>query len=766
VWSPRGQPQFHHGCCDIVPPRWGPAAGRCLEAIPAIESNVTRPRNPARVLKPIGQRRTPVFRSLAVGVALLGCVGEEPTAPPEAAAAPPRHVVLITLDTTRADALGVYGQLLPATPNIDRMSGEGLRFSNVMTASPSTFPSHATIMTGKFPPAHGVRSNAGYVLPAVHETLAEALSRNGFVTAAEIAAPVIGRRSGLDQGFDVYRDTSSAEVELKVIKTVPKQDAGAVPPKANVVHLEERMASDVTDRAIEFIGAHKADPFFLWLHYFDPHAFYAAPAEFRMRITDPYLAEVSYADSEIGRVLGMIRRLEIEPETLVVLTADHGEGRGQHDEDNHAFFVYDTTMRVPLILWGSSLIRPGTLVDSLVRTVDIAPTVVDLLGLPPLEGAQGQSLAPLIRGTSKDLELAGYGESAELVAFGSSAIRTFREGRWKYIHKLEPELYDVVADPGETSNLASSHPEIVERLRARMAELVRDGSGLEGAAEVPADATMRLRLQSLGYAALLPSSELADSLSSMELSGTDPSEHVDDIRLLSHALGAEEQHRFDRAAERFVLLWQKYHTASFGLYRAEALIQQRKFGAAIEQLEEIVERFPDNSRFLAALGDALIKAGRLDDARKQLSAALGIDRCDAQARALLANVAFFENRYSEQHEILRVGVLECPRATELWNNYAYALATSPDAALRDGQEALRLASAVTGGDVRNNPAHIDTLAAAHAELGDFEAAIAASNRSIQIASESRSTGGSELLDQLKTHRSRFSGGQALRDPSE
>ncbi len=707
---------------------------------------------------------------IAVAGLLINCGGEDPPAPElDPVVVPPIHVVLITLDTTRADALGVYGQALPTTPHIDRMSGEGLRFEHAMTSAPNTLPSHATILTGKFPYAHGVRSNSGYELPQANQTLAEVLSSHGFATAAEIAAPVIGRQTQLNQGFAVYRDTLSANVELKVVAMVGKDgDPAAAPDRSNELQLEERMAADISDRGIEFIRAHRSDKSFLWLHYYDPHIFHAPPPQFRDRFpTSPYLAEVSYVDSEIGRLLDTIRGLALEASTLVVLTADHGEGRGQHGEMTHAFFVYDTTMRVPLVMWGTPIIRRGSLVSSLVRTADIAPTIVDLLGLSPLEGIQGQSLLPLITGTSKDLELTGYGESAEVLAFGSSMIRSVREGPWKYIHKLEPELYDVVADSREESNLASSRPDIVERLRVRMAELINDGPTGPTGAEVSIDAEMRARLQSLGYAAAKPSAELKDSLSSLKLTGTNPSELVDDIRTLNQALGAKSRRRYEKAAKRFESLWQKFQAGSFGLSRVEALMKMGHYEQAVEQLEEIVAVFPDDPQYLVALGDVLMKTERRDDARQRLLAALAMSHCDPEARILLANLSFLERNYHVQHETLRIGSEECPESEELWNNYAWALATCPDALQRDGNEALRLALAVREMDGGDNPGHLDTLAAAHAEIGDFAAAAAASRKSIEV--ETRRTGNrlpgeNTRLDELNAHLAVFEADQPLRDP--
>ena len=358
-----------------------------------------------------------------------------------------RNVVLITLDTTRADALGVYGQSLKPTPNLDRLAGEGVYFGQCAASSPTTLPSHATIFTGKHPYAHGARSNWGYVLSEDNATLAEVLSSHGFITGAEVAAPVVSRPSRLNQGFDHFRDVSSPGVKRLVSK--PGVDGRSRP-------IKQRGAADITAGGIEFLRANRARRFFLWLHYFDPHSEYRPPASFLSRLpSSAYHAEIMYADHEIGRFLQMLARLGLADQTLVVATADHGEGLDEHYEQSHSFFVYEATMRVPLIVKGPSGIPAGRRVDAVVRTADIAPTILDLLGLPPLDGVQGVSLRPLLVGASRDLGLTAYGESIEHFAtFDASVLRYAREGKWKLIYKLKPELYDLEADPHELRDLA------------------------------------------------------------------------------------------------------------------------------------------------------------------------------------------------------------------------------------------------------------------------------------------------------------------------
>jgi arylsulfatase A-like enzyme len=257
---------------------------------------------------------------------------------------PPLNVILITVDTLRADALGAYGQKRFTSPNLDRLAREGVIFLHAMTSAPSTLPSHASIMTAKHPNAHGARANAGYILPAENETFAEVLRRHGYRTGAETAAPVVSHFTQLNQGFDHYRDLSSGDIVKKSI-SVPQADGSR-----GTLELDERSASDITDFGIEFLRENREDPFFLWLHYFDPHAHYIAPSEYGNLIPDsPYHAEVRYVDSQIGRLIRNLEVLRLQGRTLVVVTSDHGESLMEHGEETHSSYLFEPTMRVPLI---------------------------------------------------------------------------------------------------------------------------------------------------------------------------------------------------------------------------------------------------------------------------------------------------------------------------------------------------------------------------------------------------------------------------------
>jgi arylsulfatase A-like enzyme len=666
-----------------------------------------------------------------------------------------RNVILLTMDTTRADALGAYGQVLPTTPRIDRMASEGLRFAQVVTSSPSTLPSHSSILTGKHPYAHGIRSNAGYVLAHDNVTLAEVLQRHGYRTAAEIAAPVLGRRTHLNQGFEIFRDTMSPGIQRKHIRTVTGRDDESI-------QLDERIASDITARGIQFLDSHGDDKFFLWLHYFDPHQTHTPPAEYRARLPgNPYHAEILYVDHEIGRLLDAVRSLGLKESTLVVLTADHGESLSEHDETDHSMLVYDSTMRAPLILWGPTILGEGSVVESLVRTVDIAPTVLDLLDLPPLADIQGVSLAPLITGEALDLHLTGYGESIEPMFFGASPIRFVREGEWKYLHKVNPELYNVREDPGELHNVAAENPKIVNQLRSKLEALIADPRLRSSSGTVPIDAATREQLQALGYLAAAPPMGIEETMASLELSGVDPLDVLDDFERMARATGAFRIQRYGEAIERFRYLWNKYHHAQFGLRIAESLIALGRFQEVSDLIEESLARSPSDSGFLTKLAYLIFQANHFDEAEKLLETILTRDRCFSKARVLAAYLAFFRRSYAEQIEILRIGAEECAGSSELRNLLAYALATSPDVDQRDGKRAVELALEIVENDPAPDAGHLDTLAAAFAEIGDFENAIAHSKRSIDLE---RRFGEISDVSAYRGHLERFEAHQPLRDP--
>ncbi len=678
--------------------------------------------------------------ALAFVLVLTGCGEErarEGVVPPRASSAKPAldatapassspgvNLILITLDTTRADALGAYGQQQQASPHIDRLAAHGVLFEQVTTSAPETLPSHATLFTGKWPYVHGVRANSGYVLSERNLTLAEVLRDRGYRTGAEVAAPVLRKETLITQGFDHYRGAESPGVVLKEIKYTEGEERKVKKPM--------RVGSDISAKGIEFLRRNHEETFFLWLHYFDPHDPYSAPATFNAMFPDSrYLAEVASMDFQIGRVMEEVERLGLRDKTLVVLTADHGEGLYEHDEPTHSYFVYDSTMRVPLILSGLKRLPAGRRVPSLVRTLDIAPTALELMGLPGMEGIQGVSLMPLLDGGASDLSLVGYGESNRfLAAFGMSPLRFIRRGSWKYIHKVNPELYDVSADPAEIDNLITRHPDVAEKLRRELEGMIRRAPPKPTDAESVIDARTAAQLTALGYVAQSPAPDLGEE-ESLRLWGHDPVGVIQDSEDVSIAMG---------------------------------LIERKEFAQAMELLSPIREKYPEGRYVLELSATVLQGLERYREAAAAMREILKLEPCNERTRDQLRFLLREHEFYEELVALLAAAADHCPEALRNINNYAWALATLPSDALRDGAKAVRVIQDAIARLPEPDPAYLDTLAAALAETGEFDQAIETESQALELL---RAAGAPEqVLEELGQHLDSYRARRPLRDPAD
>jgi arylsulfatase A-like enzyme len=393
----------------------------------------------------------------------------------------PIGVVIITLDTTRADRLSLYGFMDAPMPHLDRLAREGVVFDQATSVAPLTLPAHTSLFTGLFPPAHGVRDNADGPLSSRFTTLAERLRAQGFRTGAFVGSVVLDADRGLAQGFDHYGG---------VVKTDASGQAPG-PPR-------QRRGDEVVAEAIRWLDDANDAPFFVWAHLYDPHRPYDPPEPFRSAHADPYIAEIAFADAQIGRVLDALERRNILERTIVVVVADHGESLGDHGERDHGIFVYESVVRIPLIIRAPNV--PPRRVGDIVRLVDVMPTVLDLLGLPE-EVDDGRSLAELLHGRPLDIELDAYSESRYPLRFGWSPLRTLRAGRYKLIEAPRPELYDLDRDPFEERNLHEDRRDLARALARRLATLARlmpVGESQDARDPVPVE-ELRERLASLGY---------------------------------------------------------------------------------------------------------------------------------------------------------------------------------------------------------------------------------------------------------------------------
>ncbi|MCG3125857.1 MAG: Beta-barrel assembly-enhancing protease [Phycisphaerae bacterium] len=545
------------------------------------------------------------------------------------------NVLLISLDTTRADRLGCYGQAGDPTPHIDRLAREGVLFEQCSSAVPITLPSHATMLCGTWPFVHGVRDNGSFQLRAENESLAEVLHARGYATAAEIAAFVLNREFGLNQGFEVYNDIQTA-----------RDRARASTRQAFV----ERPAAEVADSAIESIARDAAGPFFHFVHFFDPHRPWEAPAEWAARQRDPYLAEIAYVDAQIGRILDALQRRGVLDRTLVVVTADHGEGLFEHNEETHSAFIYDTTMRVPLVLWRPGHLPAGRRIPWQVRTADIAPTILDFLGGDPLSGANGVSLLPATRDGAADPGLTAYGESLYgFYNYGYAALRMLRGGGWKYIHAPRPELYLVASDAGEVADVAAGQPARVAEMRAALRALIEQSPPVRaaGSARLAVTPAAQQALGALGYAsggdAASQPSDSAGEMALFEPVGINPMDRADEIRLTSHAMWLMRtgDMRTAEATLRQILAQTGEQGGSFAWAHANLgniLWSRGKLSEAAEHFRVALRSNPRDGRTLTNLGLTLEMLGQIDEAEQHYRAAIDVPPVFAQSHVFLARL--------------------------------------------------------------------------------------------------------------------------------
>jgi choline-sulfatase len=391
------------------------------------------------------------------------------------------NVVVVTLDTTRADRLGCYGFAGVQTPNIDALAREGVVFDNATAVVPLTFPSHSSMFTGLVPPHHGVRDNGGFFLGDEKVTLAERLKTAGYATGAFIGAWVLESRWGLGQGFDHYSD----RFELSKYKVV---SLGTV----------QKPGDEVMTDTLAWLESVRSRKFFAWVHLYDPHTPYEPPEPYASRYPDtPYIGEIAYTDAVVGRLTSWLREKGLLDRTVIVLTADHGESLGDHGEAAHAYFIYNATTHVPFIVrtpWGLTG-RSAARVSG----TDVMPTVLDLVGLSPQEGIDGRSLARAVLHPGAALGHVAYSETYfPRYHFGWQHLRSLRDERYSFIDAPEQELYDLSTDPGETTNIFKANSARAEELRLRMEALSTD-AGNQAPERQSLDPDTLQRLAALGY---------------------------------------------------------------------------------------------------------------------------------------------------------------------------------------------------------------------------------------------------------------------------
>lgn len=436
------------------------------------------------------------------------------------------NVLLVTFDTTRADFIGAYGRKDAFTPTLDGMAENGYLFEHAISSNPVTQAAHSTILTGTYPMAHGVRDNGLFKLPEESETLAELLKQHGYRTGAAVGGFPLVKSFGLNQGFDFYDDD--------LVQS--RQDHRGRPAQRDRnTWYDERPAGNVNDAILPWLRASSDEPFFAWIHYWDPHLPHIAPEPYGKSFAhEPYLGEIAYADQSLGVILKDLESRGLLKNTIIVMTSDHGESRYQHKEDTHAFLAYDTTLHVPLIFRVPGK-HGGRRIVERVGTVDIVPTVMDLLGFPLPEFLQGRSLQVLMdepEGGDVTNRRQYYAESmSPKLTHNFGELRALYWGPYKYIHGPRPEMFNLADDPGEIKDLSGSGADESARMKPALGDFIQSHARTSaGSATHEFDESVRRRLAALGY--LSTSDSGGQSINEvLDSSGLAPQERVNDINL-------------------------------------------------------------------------------------------------------------------------------------------------------------------------------------------------------------------------------------------
>jgi arylsulfatase A-like enzyme/Tfp pilus assembly protein PilF len=613
---------------------------------------------------------------------------------------PALSVLLITIDTLRADAIGAYGNTRAVTPWIDRLAAAGVRFERAHAHTVLTLPSHASLLSGLYPQDHGVRANAGFRFPSGRATLATELKNRGYATAAFISAFPLDSRFGLAAGFDVYDDGFLDSV-----------------PQTPLLE-QERPGTETVAAARRWLDAHTAERTFCWIHLYEPHAPYAAPEPFNSRFGgNPYDGEVSAADAALEPLLRPLLDAAPGGRTLVVLTADHGESLGEHGELTHGVFAYDSTLRVPLVLYAPRLFAPA-IVQSEARHVDVLPTVLDALGAAAPAGLRGRSLLGIASRREAESAAPSYFESlAPAFDRGWAPLRGLIREDLKYIDLPVPELYDLRADPRETQNLAGSRAPEVRELHALLessAAGLRAGSdNTIDRARVAEGADTRRRLQSLGYAAG------RERLRTQYTEKDDPKTLIGLDARLQQALqlyAAGDRSRATAVAESLVRERPDMRVAWMTL--AQIQRDEGALDAAITSLRRAHDLAPGDTQTTGLLGAYLTERGDAAGAIAVMTAAASDEVADLQ---LLVALGIAQARLGRAADA--VATLEKARAADPSNAMLLVdlgtvrlMANQADAARHDFEAAVAANPRLARGH--------SSLAAVHAEAGRTQEAIA------------------------------------------
>ena len=613
-------------------------------------------------------------------------------------------VILITIDTVRADHLGCYGYKQIRTPTIDLLAHDGILFSHAISQVPLTWPSHAAILTGTYPFQNGVQDFTGHALSPQFRSLAQAFKEAGYATGAVVSSFVLDRSWGLARGFDYYDDAFSA-------KAFQEKDIGLV----------ERRAQESVSHALAWLKRTQKRRFFLWLHLYDPHSPYDPPEPFHTYYRDrPYDGEIAYADHELGRLISWLKQSGVYEQSLIVLLSDHGESLGEHGESEHGFFVYNATIHVPLIVKPAlhSGFRPHPAAQP-VETIAVAPTLLRLAALHDEIEQQFQA-QNLFEPAGKDTP--AYSETFyPFSSFGWSPLHSLETSRYHYIDAPRPELFEPDGDPDEARNIAASQPEVVAILRDQLKQLLSktrsQGSSEQSTANLSPDASQKLR--ALGYVAYrspVPEVALAKGLA-------DPKDKIGEFNSI---LQAQDDMRAGQFSQGKKLLNEVAATDAdmyvIFFLLGETSLREADAKAAVEQFRRCLQLNPNFDEAMTGLARALYSTGNDNESKSWLGKAVAINPQNYKAWYELGSI--------EGHSDVAAAVEAYKKTVSIQPNFALGQRDLGILEVRQKQyqdASLHLSQAITLG--LDDPHVRNFLGIAYTETGQLALAV----RSLQEA---------------------------------
>jgi len=561
------------------------------------------------------------------------------------------NVILLTLDTTRADHLACYGYPGVRTPNLDSLARRGVLFEQAATNSPLTLPAHCSILTGMYPTYHGVRINGNTALNEEQTTIAEVLSGQGYQCGAFIGAFVLDGRWGLRQGFQHYDD----QFDLKKYKHI---DLGAV----------QRPGNEVMDIALDWLEKQKNSPFFAWIHLYDPHTPYDPPEPYRSEygpksLHGLYDGEIAFMDEQIGRCLSWLENNGLDKSTILILVGDHGEGLGSHGEGTHGYFIYDYAIHVPLIIVTPFEELRGVRVSSQVRIIDIFPTLMDIAAVIPPAETQGRSLLPLMFRPQKEEDEFAYAESmSPNLQFGWSSIHSLRTTQYKYIDTPKAELYDLTRDPGELTNLLRQYPDIAREMKETLDRLME-----ETARDAPTPQAANLdketieRLSALGY--------IGAPVATKKASGgagplADPKDKFPVFQAVTSAGAMVLEQKYAEAAVKLESALQEEPMIPQALLvLSTCYVELGRTEEAKAKLDLLLKEDPENIPALISMANILLEEKKDEDVITLCKQTLSLDEQNTQAHVLIGEIYLGQLKYSEALPHLERAVEIQPKVT-------------------------------------------------------------------------------------------------------